>query len=259
MIAPSSRPAAPRRVALGLMLVVSALASGCAGFEGVDLGSVFPAGAAGPLDEATVASGLRQALDVGIQRTTASLSASGAFGANPALRLRLPGELGRFAQTLRGVGLGGQVDALEDAMNRAAETASGEVVPVFASAIGSMTIADAFAILNGENDAATRYFETRTAAELQRRIQPIAAGAMREVGLYTIYDDLRAAYDRIPLAKPASVDLEAHVAERTLAALFGRLAEEEGRIREDPGARTTALLRRVFGAARGGALGMGMR
>lgn len=259
MIAPSSRSAAPRPLAVCFAMLVFSLVPGCAGFEGIDLGSAFPAGVAGPLDEATVASGLRQALDVGIQRTTTSLSASGAFGANPALRLRLPGELGRFAQTLRGVGLGGQVDALEDAMNRAAETAAGEAVPVFASAIGSMTIADAFAILDGENDAATRYFEARTSAELQRRFEPVAAGAMREVGLYAIYDDLRAAYDRIPLVKPASVDLEAYVSERTLAALFGRLAEEEGRIRADPAARTTALLRRVFGAARGGTLGVGMR
>ncbi len=259
MIAPSSRRAKPRRIAVPLSLLVFALIPGCAGFAGIDLGSGFPIGGTGPLDEATVASGLRQALDVGIERTTASLSASGAFGANPALRLRLPGELGRFARTLRGVGLGGQVDALENAMNRAAESAAGEAVPVFASAIRSMTIADAFAILNGESDAATRYFEARTSAELQRRFEPVAAGAMREVGLYAIYDELRAAYDRIPLVKPASVDLEAHVAEQTLAALFGRLAEEEGRIRADPAAQTTALLRRVFGAARGGTLGVGMR
>ncbi len=258
MIAALSRASARRRIGVGLGLLLLALAAACADFEGVDLGSVFPAGSSAPLDETTVASGLRQALDVGIRRTTTSLSEPGAFGSNPARRLALPGELGRFAATLRGAGLGGQVDALEDAMNRAAEQAAGQAVPVFAGAIASMTIADAFAILNGESDAATRYFEGRTSAELQRRFEPVAEGAMREVGLYTIYEDLRTSYDRIPFVKPASVDLEAYVAERTLTALFGQLAAEEARIRRDPAARTTELLRRVFGAARSGMLGGGM-
>ena len=239
-------------------LALLALPLGCAGFEGVDLGPIFPTGTGAPLDEATVSSGLRQALDVGIGRTTTSLSAPGAFASNPALRLRLPGELGRFGEALRGVGLGGQVDALESAMNRAAEEAAGKAVPVFVSAITSMSIADAFSILQGESDAATRYFESRTSAELQQRFEPVAETAMREVGLYAIYQDLRAAYDRIPLVKPASVDLEAYVAERTLAALFGELALQEARIRRDPAARTTELLRRVFGSSPSGPAGGSM-
>lgn len=242
-----SRSAAALRFA-PLLLVL--LHSACAGVDGVDLGQVFPPVAGAPLDQSTVASGLRQALDVGIRRTTSRLSAAGAFASDPALRLRLPGELGQFAQALRGVGLGGQVDALEAAMNRAAEEAAGQAVPVFVSAIASMSIADAFSILNGERDAATRYFQTRTSAELARRFAPVAGDAMRQVGVYSLYEELRATYDRIPLAKPASVDLESYVADRTLDALFGELAREEARIRQDPAARSTELLRRVFGASR---------
>ena len=219
---------------------------GCAELQGVDLGQILSAGA--PLDEQTVASGLRQALAVGTERTTATLSAPGGFSANPGLRLKLPGELGRLAETLRAVGFGAQVDALEDSMNDAAEQAAAEAVPVFASAIASMSIADAFAILNGPEDAATRYFQDRTAEELRARFAPVATSAMQEVGLYGIYSDLVARYEAIPFTKPPAFDLEDYVTDQTLSALFAELAKEEARIREDPAARTTALLRRVFGA-----------
>ncbi len=228
------------------------LVGGCAEMQGmgIGLGEILTAGA--PLDRTTVATGLKQALEVGTERTTRSLSQPGGFGRDPILRLSLPGELGRLAQVLRGVGMSAQVDALEDSMNLAAEEAAARAVPVFTSAITSMTIADAFEILNGPEDAATRYFQDRTSTELRRRFEPVAASAMQKVGLYGIYRDLVARYEQIPLMKPPAVDLEAYVADQTLAALFGELAKEEARIRRDPAARSTALLRRVFGdAARG--------
>lgn len=228
-----------------LAFSISTLQSGCAELQGVDFGQIL--GATGPLDQATVASGLRQALEVGTQRTTTTLSAAGGFSANPSLRLQIPGELGRLAQVLRGVGFSAEVDALEDSMNRAAEEAAGRAVPVFASAIRQMTIADAFEILNGPDDAATSYFRDRTSVELRQQFEPVAAQAMESVGLYSIYRDLIERYEQIPLMKPPAVDLEGFVADQTLAALFGELAKEEARIREDPAARTTALLRRVFG------------
>lgn len=165
------------------------------------------------------------------------------------LRLSLPGELGRLAEVLRGVGFSSQVDALKNSMNLAAEQAAAKAVPVFTSAITSMTIADAFGILNGSEDAATQYFQDRTATELKSRFKPVAVMAMREVGLYTIYRDLVARYDRIPFTKPPAVDLQGYVADQTLAALFTEIAKEESKIREDPAARSTALLRRVFGSA----------
>lgn len=236
-----------RQTLLSLSLL-PALLGGCAELQGmgIDLDSILAAGG-GPLDSTTVAAGLKQALEVGTRRTTDSLSSPGAFGADPVLRLRLPGELGRLAEVLRGVGLSAQVDALEDSMNRAAEEAAGQAVPVFASAIAQMTIADAFEILNGPEDAATRYFQARTSETLRTRFEPVATRAMQEVGLYAIYRDLVARYEQIPLMKPPAVDLEAYVADRTLDALFLEIAKEEARIRSDPAARSTALLRRVFG------------
>lgn len=241
-----------RGAGLWLTAALALTTHGCAEMQaaGIDLAGILNAG--GPLDETTVATGLKQALDVGTRRTVETLSRPGAFSRDPVLRLGLPGELGQAAQVLRGVGFGAQVDQLEDAMNRAAEQAAAQAVPVFASAITSMTIADAFDILYGENDAATRYFQSRTSDELHRRFQPVAARAMEQVGLYGIYRDLVARYERIPLMKPPAVDLEGFVADQTLEALFAEVAKEEARIRQDPAARSTALLRRVFGQTTGG-------
>jgi hypothetical protein len=232
-----------RRTTL-LLLFALLVAPGCAELEGIDFGSILAPGV--PLDEATVASGLRQALEVGTQRATAELSRPGGFSGDPDLRIPLPAELDRLAGSLRAVGLGPQVDALEESMNRAAEQAASEALPVFASAIGSMSISDAFAILEGPEDAATRYFEARTSEELRARFEPIAEAAMREVGLYTIYEPLVVSYRALPFTKPPVVDLESYVAGETLKALFGELAKEEARIRSDPAARSTDLLRRVF-------------
>lgn len=232
---------------IALSSFVLGLQTGCAELQGVDFSQVLAAGM--PLDQTTVANGLKQALEVGTQRTTSTLSAEGGFSRSPALRLSLPGEVGRLAEVLRNVGFSSQVDALENSMNLAAEEAASRAVPVFASAISSMTIADAFQILNGPEDAATEYFKGRTSAELQSRFKPIAATAMQKVGVYTVYQDLVARYQQIPFTKPPAVDLEAYVSDQTLNALFGELAKEEARIRQDPAARSTALLQRVFGAA----------
>jgi Protein of unknown function (DUF4197) len=229
----------------GSLMVLLTLSTGCGGQSGFDLRELFSFGA--PLDQATVAGGLRQALDVGMQRTTASLSSPGGFGANPQHRITLPAELDALAVALRGVGLGARVDALEDSMNLAAEEAAAKAVPVFSSAIASMSIADAFAILNGPDDAATVYLEEQTSASLRREFSPIVSAAMREVGLYRAYREAVARYDAIPFSRLPKIDLEDYVTDQTLDALFAELAKEEGRIREDPEARTTALLRRVFG------------
>lgn len=233
------------RLAGGLGSIILVLQFGCAELQGINLSGLLDATA--PLDQTTVARGLKEALEVGTQRTTSALSAPGGFSKNRGLRLALPSELATVAKLLKGVGLGAQVDALEDSMNLAAEAAAARAVPVFAKAITSMSIADAFAILNGPDDAATVYFRDRTSQELLAQFLPIASNAMREVGVYGVYQELIARYDQIPFAKPASVDLEDYVATKTLDGIFGELAKQEAQIREDPGARSTALLRRVFG------------
>ncbi|MGH0033679.1 MAG: DUF4197 domain-containing protein [Myxococcota bacterium] len=250
-----SRPRSPRAVRSGwrwlaaLWLAMSG--PGCADFQLADLAAVLEAGQ--PLSESTVADGLREALRVGTERAATTLSRPGGFADNPLLRLSLPEELDPMTTALRTIGLGGPVDELEATMNRAAERAAGEAIPVFASAISSMTLTDAMGILEGPPDAATRYFEKRTSAALEERFAPVVRDAMTRVGLYASYRELVSRYEAIPFVKPVAPDLESYVSERTLVGLFDTLADEEEKIREDPAARTTALLRSVFGSRSPGA------
>jgi hypothetical protein len=239
-------------VSPALLLLVA-----CAGLEGLDLSALEQILTGGTLDESTVAAGLAEALEVGSERACSELARPGGFSGNPLLRLSLPAELDPLTRSLRSVGLGSQIDRLEDAMNLAAERAAGEAVPVFVDAIRALTIRDAFEILDGPDDAATVYLREQTGAPLRARFEPVVTGAMEAVGLYRIYAELVVRYEALPFAKPAAPDLDAYVTDRALDGLFETLAAEEARIRADPAARTTALLRRVFGAGRAAAASSG--
>ncbi|MFO7610771.1 MAG: DUF4197 domain-containing protein, partial [Candidatus Krumholzibacteriia bacterium] len=150
------------------VLAVTALLAGCATLEQIGAGG-------GPLDEGTVVAGLKEALKVGSERTTARTSAVDGFLGNDLIRIPLPRQLESAASTLRSVGLGSYVTELETAMNRAAEAAAGEAGAVFRDAIVAMTIADAFTILEGHETAATDYFRARTEDRLRSRFRPIVA------------------------------------------------------------------------------------
>lgn len=232
-----------RRFAGPLAAVLSLVGLGCAEIQDLGLVDIL---LEQPESEARVASGLREALRVGTERAVATLSAPGGYAEVPSLRLELPESLQPAAKTLRHIGMGRQVDRIEEKMNEAAERAAAEAVPVFAEAVASMSIRDALGILNGPDDAATRYFQGRTSEELTIRFRPVVEGAMQEVGAYRAYDEAKRLYESIPLTKSLPPDLETHVLNETLAGLFDTLAEEEARIREDPAARTTALLQEVF-------------
>lgn len=222
------------------------LLPGCAGLQGFDLSGILSMGR--PLDEATVAKGLRQALDVGMQRTTKELSAPGGFADDPDVRIELPRQLRGLASSLREVGLGDKVDEFEASMNLAAEQAAAQALPIFSSAIASISLEDAFSILKGPDDAATRYLEAQTSDSLQAAFRPAIESAMRDVGLFQAYLEIVELYDAIPFSRLPKLDLEDYVADKTMKGLFEELAKEEARIRQDPAARSTALLRRVFGS-----------
>ena len=203
--------------------------------------------AAGALDAATAADGLREALKVGTERAAASTSAVDGFLANELIRIALPEQLTTMANALRAIGMGAQVDQLDVAMNRAAEQATGEAKTVFWDAISSMTVEDALGIVNGGDTAATDYFRTRTSDSLRERFEPIVTEKMQAVGLYQTYKPLADSYNAMPFVSAPAVDLESHVTNGALDGLFTVLGEEEKKIREDPVARSTELLRRVFG------------
>jgi hypothetical protein len=228
-----------------LALAVALLTGGC---TTLSLGPLDALLGTGALDEATVAAGLRDALETGTARASRRLSEPGAFSDDARFRIELPSELDPMRQALGLAGMGQLFDDLEISMNRAAENAAGEAVDVFVTAIANMSIRDAFEILQGPDDAATRYFERVTSERLRNRFEPVIKQTMEDVGVYATYSALRTRYDAIPFTKPPAPDLERYLTDRTLAALFSALAEEEADIREDPAARTTALLRKVFGS-----------
>jgi len=232
------------RLAATLAMTALLLTAGCAGLRDVNLGDLLDA----PLDEETVAAGLREALNVGTGRAVAHTSRADGFLANELIRIALPPDLQGLAGTLRDLGQGDRVDGFVVMMNRAAERASALAVDPFADAVRRMTLADAFSILEGPPDAATSYFRSATEDSLRARFRPVVSGTMRETGLYDDYEEILTIYEAIPFTDKPSLDLTTHITDRTLDGLFLMLADEEGRIRSDPLARTTALLKRVFGS-----------
>lgn len=223
--------------------------SGCVTLQ-EDLAAVLSGdpGREGPLDEGTVIAGIKEALKVGTNNSVLSTSRIDGFLGNQLIRIALPEQLQSMATTLRGIGLGGKVDELEVGMNRAAELAAGEAREVLWSAITGMSVADAFGILRGHDTAATDYFHEKTHETLQARFRPIVHAKIQEIGLSRLYGQAADAYNSLSFTEgPRLVDLDDYVTERAMSGLFTVLAGEEQKIRKDPLARTTDLLKRVFG------------
>lgn len=217
----------------------------CAGMAIEDL--LPPSQGDRALDRETIVAGLKEALRVGTGRAIDRTAVVDGFLGNQLIRILMPEELESMARTLRRIGLGSQVDELEIGMNRAAEKAAGEVREIFWREIQALTIEEAVEILRGGPTAATDHFRQRTGDELRRRFHPIVVARMEEVGLSRLYGELAERYNRLPLGQRPALDLEEYVTAHALDGVFTILGEEEARIRADPLARTTELLRRVFG------------
>jgi hypothetical protein len=238
-----------RLVTLSCFLATAGCAGTDAGVVFDDMLEDFGFGEERNLPTHTVVAGLKEALQIGTENAVHLTSAEDGFLGNELIRIPLPKSLDPMADALRSVGLRHQVNELEIAMNRAAEHAAGEAIPVFWKAIRAMTIGDAQGILQGGDTAATDYFQRRTTRPLYTRFKPIVARKMQEVGLVQIYDEMAGYYRQIPMlgtAKPPP-RLEGYVTERALDGLFTVLGQEEQKIRNDPAARVTDLLHTVFG------------
>ena len=199
-----------------------------------------------PLSEQTVVAGLKQALQVGTENTVFRTNKDGGFSNNPLIKIVVPEKMEKLASTLRKVGLGSQVDKFELQMNRAAESAAGEAKEVFFDAISGMSLQDAWGILRGGDNAATDYFRKNTETALRQRFQPIITTNMKKVGFYSDYQKLLDTYNALPLTQHQDYSVETYVMDRSLEGLFTLVAEEEAKIRQNPIARTTELLRKVF-------------
>ena len=190
--------------------------------------------------------GLKEALQVGTEKAVKRVSKPDGYYQNPDIKIPLPESVQKAEKILRATGYGESVDRFELSMNRAAERAAPEAKSIFGDAITQMTFDDAKKILNGRDNEATLYFEDKTSARLREVFKPIVKDAMGEVGVTQSFQDLNARVESMPFGKSLSFDLDQYVTDGALNGLFKMLAEEEKRIRTDPAARVTDLLKKVF-------------
>jgi hypothetical protein len=231
-------------------MALAILLAGCAGMPDLTQvlnGAQGAVAGAPPLSESDIAAGLREALATGTSRAVTRIGVPDGFWANPQLKIPLPENLQKVERALRALGQGRTVDEFHLSLNRAAEQAVPEALPIFTSAIRGMTLADARAILNGSPTAATEYFRGRTLPALSARFKPVVTQATDAVGATRKYKELAGKVSRYATGFQAQ-DLDAYVTERALSGLFRTLGDEEMRIRQNPTARTSELLRKVFGA-----------
>jgi hypothetical protein len=194
-----------------------------------------------------IVAALKEALTIGAQNSAGKLSLTDGFFKNLAIKILMPQEVKEVESTLRNIGLGSLVDDAILSMNRAAEDASKQAAPIFVSAIKSMTITDALNILKGSNDAATQYLKKTTSAQLTTAFKPVINASLAKVNATKYWNDVFTAYNKIPFVKPVNTDLSGYVTQKALDGLFYTIAQEEAKIRTDPVAQVTDLLKKVFG------------
>lgn len=195
-----------------------------------------------------VISGLKEALSVGVDNAGKSASMIDGFNKNGLIRIPFPAEADKMQKSLRKVGMGKQVDEFELVLNRAAEEAAKEAAPLFLLAIKSMTVKDGLSILKGEDNAATSYLEASTKDSLYATFRPIVEKALQTVNITKYWSPLASGYNKIPLTTKVNLDLEDYTTEKAMEGLFKLLELEEKKIREEPSARVSDLLKKVFGA-----------
>lgn len=196
-----------------------------------------------------VIAGLKEALQIGTGNAVAATGHTDGFFKNEAIKILVPEKLRSAGRALRMVGMGGQVDALELGMNRAAEQATPQAKQIFLRAVSNMTIADAKGILTGGDTAATDYFRKQSSAELTTTFAPIVHKSMENVGVVRQYNQIMNNRMAAALANDRNFNLDNYVVGKTMDGLFYMLGEEEKKIRKDPAAQVTSLLKEVFGAA----------
>jgi hypothetical protein len=202
----------------------------------------------GSITQTEAAQGIREALDQGVGKGIGFLNKTDGFFGNQAYKLFLPKDAQPVEATLRQVGFASLVDKTILQINRAAEDAVGSARPIFFDAIKQMTITDAITIIKGPRDAATDYFRQRTTEKLVAAFMPVVKGSLDKFGATKYYTDLVATYNRFPTTiNKLNPDLPEYVVGKAVDALFDQVAQEEVNIRNNPLARTTEILKKVFG------------
>jgi len=214
----------------------------------VDPSKLFKSDAKNNVSDTDVVSGLKEALKIGSDNTVSLTGKTDGYFSNEAIKILMPEKLGSIEKGLRAVGQGEKVDSFVLSMNRAAEKAAPAAKSIFWDAITGMSFEDARKILGGGDTAATEYFRRKTGDALTAAFRPVVKDSMKDTGVVQQYDQLQSAYQSVPFASSLpSFDIEQYVVAKALDGLFLVLGQEERKIRTDPTARVTDLLKQVFG------------
>ncbi|WP_405211954.1 DUF4197 domain-containing protein [Dokdonia sp. Asnod2-E02] len=226
------------------VLVLFSLVS-CAELQGV-IDSLPTESETSGISNQMIGSGLKQALDFGIDKQVTKLTSTDGFYKNELVKILLPEELQKVDKTLRAIGLGSLADEGIKALNRAAEDAVSEATPIFVDAVKQITFNDVRTILLGTDNAATQYLEGKTNTALYNKFNPVIKNSFAKVGADQIWTNLITKYNDLPLTNNVNPDLTDYVTQQALQGVYTMIAVEEKEIRTKTQSRTTDLLKRVF-------------
>ena len=205
-------------------------------------------GKSSALDNTQIASGLKEALSVGTKKAVTQVARPGGYLENAAIKILLPPNLRTAEKVLRAAGQGPKIDDFVASMNHAAESAAPEAAQIFGDAVKEMTIDDARKLLNGGNTAITDYFKSKTSTRLATAFRPHVEAAMSKNGVTEKYTALAGRAPKLPFMSSSTLDIDTYVVNKALDGLFYVLGQQEMQIRTNPAARSTELLKKVFGS-----------
>jgi hypothetical protein len=231
------------------ILIASLSFSSCGTTGGEIFKTITDGLGTGPVTENEAGMGIKQALSNGVISAVLNLNKTDGFFGNEFYKMLLPADALKVENTLRKIGMGSTVDKAILQINRSAEDAVGFAKPIFIDAIKGMTLQDAIGIVKGGKGAATNYFKQKTTASLIAAFAPSVKGSLDKLNATKLYGDIANTYNKIPLTNnKINPDLTGFVVGKAVDALFDQVAKEENNIRENPIARTTDILKRVFGS-----------
>ena len=199
------------------------------------------------LDQATIISGLKEALALSTEKAIALVGKQDGYFGNKMIKILMPEKMRMVTDALSKAGMQKQVDAFILSMNRAAEKAAPKAASIFVDAIKNMQLEDAQKILNGGDTAATDYFKLKTSDRIYNEFKPIISATMSEVGTTRLYENIMGKTKTMPFMRGMAVDLDDYVTRKSGDGLFLMLGQQEKMIRGNPAARSTDLLKKVFG------------
>jgi hypothetical protein len=201
----------------------------------------------GGLTEKDAVDGIKEALVKGTGESVSFVSKLNGYFSNPEIKIPFPPEAREIESKLRAIGMGSKIDEVILSLNRAAEDAAKSAQPIFVSAIKSMTVSDGIQIVKGANDAATKYLAKTTTPELKAKFSPVIKASLDKVDATRLWEEVIKSYNQIPFVTKQNPNLTEYVTDKAITGLFVMIAKEELKIRQNPAARTTELLKKVFG------------